>query len=249
MVAGIESFREKFSEFADCYTVIGGAACDILMSEEDLDFRATKDIDMILILEDQKEAFATVFWEYIREGNYLCGWKNNPDTHFYRFTEPLPGYPVQIELFSRNPGYQLSVPEGIIPIHISDDVSSLSAILLNDEYYAFMQDGRRVIDGIPVLDVEHLVSFKMFAWLDLTRKKANGEHVNERDLKKHKNDVFRLFRIMDVNRRIIATGDVRENIIRFLDEMQNQDIRTAQFEVPYTQEEVLGFLRDIYGAY
>ena len=47
MVKGIESFRTKFMSYADCYTVIGGAACDILMSEEDVPFRATKDIDMI----------------------------------------------------------------------------------------------------------------------------------------------------------------------------------------------------------
>ena len=54
MVAGIDSFRDKFRGFEDCYTVIGGAACDILMSEADIDFRLTKDIDMILILEDKE---------------------------------------------------------------------------------------------------------------------------------------------------------------------------------------------------
>ena len=67
MVAGINSFRDKFRGFEDCYTVIGGAACDILMSEADIDFRLTKDIDMILILEDKKEEFVKTFWEYIKE--------------------------------------------------------------------------------------------------------------------------------------------------------------------------------------
>ena len=70
MVAGIDSFRDKFRGFEDCYTVIGGAACDILMSEADIDFRLTKDIDMILILEDKKEEFAKTFWEYIKEESY-----------------------------------------------------------------------------------------------------------------------------------------------------------------------------------
>ena len=51
MVAGIDSFRDKFRGFEDCYTVIGGAACDILMSEADIDFRLTKDIDMILMCD------------------------------------------------------------------------------------------------------------------------------------------------------------------------------------------------------
>ena len=105
MVEGIDSFRDKFRDYTDCYTVIGGAACDILMSEAEIAFRATKDIDMILILEDKKAEFAKAFWEYIRDGGYRCGWKNNADVHFYRFTEPLSGFPAMIELFSRTSRY------------------------------------------------------------------------------------------------------------------------------------------------
>ncbi len=45
MVEGLELFRETFKDYADCYTVIGGTACSILMSEAEIDFRATKDID------------------------------------------------------------------------------------------------------------------------------------------------------------------------------------------------------------
>ena len=61
MVDGIESFRDAFKDLSDCYTVIGGAACDILMSEQGVEFRATHDIDMILILEDKKKEFSSVF--------------------------------------------------------------------------------------------------------------------------------------------------------------------------------------------
>ena len=74
MVDGLISFREKYKDFTDCYTVIGGTACSILLSEADIDFRSTKDIDMILIMEDRYKEFAQVFWEYIREGKYECGW-------------------------------------------------------------------------------------------------------------------------------------------------------------------------------
>lgn len=63
MVAGMKSFIEKFKDYADCYTIIGGTACDILMSDADLDFRATKDIDMILIMEARYQDFTRVFWE------------------------------------------------------------------------------------------------------------------------------------------------------------------------------------------
>ena len=48
MVTGIESFKEWFKGNEEQYAIIGGTACDILMSEEGLDFRATKDIDLVL---------------------------------------------------------------------------------------------------------------------------------------------------------------------------------------------------------
>ena len=175
MVIGLNSFIAQFRDFADCYTVIGGAACDILMSEAGLEFRATKDVDMILVLEDpgQFTGFAERFWEYVRQGGYTCGWKNSDSVHFYRFTNPArPEYPVQIELFSRMPGYHLEVPNGIIPIHIDDQISSLSAILLDDEYYTFMLQGRVQENGLMILRPEYLIPFKMYAWLDFARKAA-----------------------------------------------------------------------------
>lgn len=51
MVPGLKSFRESFSDFADQYVIIGGAACDIYMESEDSFFRATKDLDIVLIVE------------------------------------------------------------------------------------------------------------------------------------------------------------------------------------------------------
>ena len=144
------------------------------MSEAELSFRRTKDIDIILILEDKRAEFARIFWEYIKEGDYKCGWKNSPEMHFYRFTEPKAGYPVMIELFSKKPGYQLEITEGIIPVHIEEDISSLSAILLQKDFYDFMLRGKRTVQGVSVLTAEYLIPFKMYAWLDLKQRKAQG---------------------------------------------------------------------------
>ena len=246
MVAGIDSFRDKFRGFEDCYTVIGGAACDILMSEADIDFRLTKDIDMILILEDKKEEFAKTFWEYIKEGKYKCGWKNSDKMHFYRFTEPIDGYPVMIELFSRKPGYNLEVEEGIIPIHIDDDTSSLSAILLNDDYYNFMMEGRKVVNDIPVLGAEYLIPFKMYAWLDLTARKSRGEFVKEKDLKKHKYDVFRLMSIIDESSKIRLSGLVKEKTSEFLEKIKDEPLSLESIHAIHTKEDSIEILKAIY---
>ena len=49
MVAGMEGFIQRFKDYADCYTIIGGAACDILMTEADIDFKATmKQLNIIM---------------------------------------------------------------------------------------------------------------------------------------------------------------------------------------------------------
>ena len=61
------------------------------------------------------------------------------------------------------------------------DTSSLSAILLNDDYYNFMMKGRKIVNDIPVLNAEYLIPFKMYAWLDLTSRKEKDEFVKEND--------------------------------------------------------------------
>ena len=246
MVNGMESFVKKFKDYADCYTIIGGAACDILMNEADTEFRATKDIDMILLMEARYQEFARVFWAYILEGGYRFGWKNSDKVHFYRFTEPKAGYPYMIELFSRDPESIDFIPTGIVPLHIDDDTSSLSAILLNRDYYQFMLEGRKTVAGISVLDAEHLIPFKMYAWLDLKDRKARGEHVNERDLKKHKYDVFRLLQIADRSVPIKTGGLVNENISRFLQEIRTESVPFTQLGMQFGMDEALEYLRAMY---
>ena len=49
MIKGIEMFKDFFKEYKDQYVLIGGAACDIIMEETESGFRATKDLDIVLI--------------------------------------------------------------------------------------------------------------------------------------------------------------------------------------------------------
>lgn len=251
MVSGFASFREKFKDFKDCYTIIGGTACDLLMSEAGLNFRATKDIDMILLLEERFAQFASVFWEYIRDGGYKCGWKSSEAPHFYRFTEPrAAGYPFMIELFSRRPDFQMDFPEThLTPLPVSDEISSLSAIMLDDRYYRLMLSGRRTVDGISVLGAEYLMLFKMKAWLDLRQRKAEGVHVNERDLKKHKNDIFRLFPLAEPYAHIPVPSAVKADVERFLEAVRKEPAdlnRLGLAGVPL--EEVLRSLESLFTA-
>ncbi len=250
MILGMESFREHFKGYEDCYTIIGGAACDILMHDAALEFRATKDIDMILLIENRFDEFAATFWDYIKAGGYRCGWKSVEKPHFYRFTEPQKGnYPVMIELFSRRPDFQADHPEVYLtPLPVSDEISSLSAIMLDEDYYKLMVEGRRTVDGLSVLDAEYLILFKIKAWLDLTQKKAEGMHVNDRDLKKHKNDVFRLFALVNPTVHIALAPAVQAEVDQFLTRMKDEGVKLTDLGIrDYTADEVLEELRKMYG--
>ena len=188
MVKGIDIFQEYFKDYTDQYVLIGGAACSISFAEQDADFRATKDLDMVLIVEAQTREFGERFWQFIRDGQYQNRARSNGKPQFYRFDKPAdPRYPKMIELFSRNK-LALESDVTLTPVHIDDAVSSLSAILLNDAYYQVLLAGRNVVDGLSVLRPEWLIPFKAKAWLDL-RDKVGAD---SSDIKKHRNDIIRI---------------------------------------------------------
>lgn len=49
MVKGLDTFSRYFEDYKDQYVLIGGAACDIIFESNDVIFRATRDLDMVLI--------------------------------------------------------------------------------------------------------------------------------------------------------------------------------------------------------
>ena len=192
MVKGLDTFRRYFEQYEDQYVLIGGTACDIMFESNDASFRATRDLDMVLIVEALTPEFAEKFWDFIQEGKYRNKATNGAKPQFYRFDKPEDNsYPKMVELFCRN-NFELREMTGITPIHIDDTVSSLSAILLNDDYYRVLLDGKVVVGGLSVLRPEYLILFKAKAYLDLKQRKDNGESVDSNDIKKHKKDVLKI---------------------------------------------------------
>src|ERR1035437_6360035 len=98
MVRGIDKFREFFRNYNGSYVIIGGTACDITINDAGLKPRATRDIDIILIVEAIIPAFVWKFWEFIKEGGYEIKEKGDKDRKYYRFIKPSNvDYPYQIE--------------------------------------------------------------------------------------------------------------------------------------------------------
>jgi len=249
MVKGLDLFREHFREYVDRYVLIGGAACDLAMGEAGLDFRATKDLDIVLCVEALDRVFVEAFWAFVRDGKYQAQEKSTDKKQYYRFQKPdTEGYPFMLELFSRVPdALSLADDSHLTPIPTDKEVSSLSAILLSDDYYHFLHSGKKELDGLSFVGPEHLVPLKARAWLDLSERKSQGETVDNKSIKKHKNDVFRLYQILNPDFGGEVPYRVKDDLRKFISQMRKEKIDFKSLGLGTTDlESVLAGIQRIY---
>ena len=127
----------------------------------------------------------------------------------------------------------IELPEDAVltPLPLDDEISSLSAILMDADYYQFLREGKIVLNDIPVLDAAHLIPFKAKAWLDLTERNRNGEHVDSKNIRKHKNDVFRLSILLTSDIRVILSAAIRSDLEKFFSAMEAETIDLKAFGI------------------
>lgn len=218
MVRGLELFRERLGRFSDTFIVIGGTACDLAL-EDAGGFRATKDIDMIIITERVSEDFATALHAFLREGDYACYVTKDRRPHYYRFRAPKgSAYPYQIEMLSHS---LLPDPDArFTPISLSETIRSLSAIVLDPVYYEFAKAHCDHTHGVPILTTEALIVFKSVAYLNLLADKdREPEAIRTEDVHKHRNDVFRLMGAIRDDQRVELPETIQRRLIEFADRM------------------------------
>ena len=249
MVIGVDRFRAHFAGHEHQYVLIGGAACELIMDEVGLDFRATKDLDIVLVVEALDSAFAARFWAFVEEGDYEIRESSEGAKVLYRFQKPkAEGYPAMLELFSRAPeGLTLGGDAHLTPLPIDEAAASLSAILLDESYYEFLKSMVREAGGIPVLDEAAIIPFKARAWLDLTRQREEGLQVDEKNIRKHRNDVARLLQLLSQEVRDLLPPSVAEDMLVFVENaVIEADFDPRQFRVNMTREDVAARLRAAY---
>ncbi len=225
MVVGLDIFRAYFGDFPDQYVIIGGTACDIILSEEGLTARTTDDIDLILIVEALSPEFVKQFWKFIQEGGYERREKSPDERHYYRFIKPAnEEFPKQIELFSREPD-MIDLPDGahLTPIPIDDPISNLSAIILNEDYYTYLLEHTFAENGLQIATINALIALKAKAFLNLTESKEKGETIDSRNISKHKGDVFRLAALLTEEDAFDLPAPLKADLQEFIDTI-NDDL-------------------------
>ena len=215
MVKGLDVFQTWFADYSNQYTLIGGTAASLAMDAAGLDFRATKDLDVVLHVESLTPAFGATFWKFIEAGGYEI---RQASPTFYRFQKPADArFPVMVELFSRAPDSLRPIGRGqLTPIPFDEAISSLSAILLDDTYYAFITTGRREHNGISWIGEDRLIPLKAIAWLELRARRERDEPVDANNIRKHGNDVLRLSQLLAATTRIPVEAKIADDMRRFL---------------------------------
>ncbi len=244
MVIGLNKFKEFFSAYTSSYVLIGGSACEVNLAQGDIPFRATKDLDIVLHVEALDAGFVSHFWEFIREGGYAIAQKATGERQFYRFQRPAHNdYPAMIELFSHHPEFPLHAPDSTItPIPAEEDCSSLSAILLDDDYYHFLYEHTTLIDNLAVASPLALIVFKAKAWMDLSARKADGVAIDSADIKKHRNDIARLLPTVPLQ-PVILPAKIKAEMMAFIEKYEAEKIDTRALRIPLPEDEVKHILR------
>ena len=231
-MVGIDKIREYLGNFNANYVIIGGTACNLNLEDADLQGRATKDIDMIVVCEAINPEYVRQFWAFIKAGGYkVCqmNTKTGIKQCFCRFIEPIDvSFPAYIELFSRAPdGIQIQESVHIIHLNMEEEyLSSFSTILLDDDYYNYAIDHSREIKGIQVLDKDALIVLKAKAYLNNKKRKDDGHQVHQDDIDKHKKDIYRLSFLFSEEERYDVPDDIKMALKDFIMELHTDPIST-----------------------
>lgn len=248
-VEGLDRFQTHFAEYSDQYVLIGGAATFLALEEADLSPRATKDLDLVLCAEALRPAFMAAFWDFAEEGGCRHRLRSTGKPVFYRFEQPeAPGFPAMLELFSRQPE-ALGPDDGrrLTTIPAAKEVASLSTILLDPDYYDYLHAHTQDRDGLSVATEIGLIPLKARAWLDLTRRRAEGEDVSRQDIKKHRGEVFRLYQLISPTARVAVSPTIGQDLGAFLEATEEDDNLLCNLGIPgATVPGITETLRSVY---
>ncbi|CAG6053971.1 Uncharacterised protein [Streptococcus pneumoniae] len=152
-------FQEMFADFQNYYVLIGGTATSIVLDSQGFKSRTTKDYDMVIIDEVKNKEFYTTLNHFLELGEYQ-GSQKDEKAQLFRFTTTNSEFPSMIELFSILPEYPLKKDGREIPLYFDQD-ASLSALLLDEDYYNILVHVKETIQGYSVLSNCGLYSSKI----------------------------------------------------------------------------------------
>ena len=151
-------------------------------------------------------------------------------------------------MFSRAPdGLDFSEGMALAKITVEKEIISLSAILLDEVYYNALLKARKPVDGVTVLDETLLIPFKAKAFLDLKTRAESGEKIDDKNIKKHRNDVIRLVQLLPADTPILIDEIIITDVAAYLEHIESDEtLDPKSFGVDMTRQEACDLLRNAY---
>lgn len=221
---GLKHFTDFFNDFSNDYVIIGGGAASACLDDEKLEFRVTKDIDMVLFTNNSPELNKKIS-EYVFLGKYEVNEKTENTPRYYRFSNPEDkNFPEIVEIFAKaDSEIELRKGQYIIPIQ-NDAEAQLSAILLDDEYFNLIRDNAKKSEvGFSIITPYANICLKARAFREL--KERNGE---EKKINKHRNDVLRLAQILKTGEQLKLQGRPKQDFLQIFSAVEELEEKTIR---------------------
>jgi len=105
-----------------------------------------------------------------------------------------------------------------------------------------------VLSELSIVGPDRLIPLKARAWLDLRKRRDAGERIDERDVRKHRNDIIRLYNVLDPATAVAAPDSIRADLRQFLSRLPGEsglDLPALGFRST-TIEEIVRRLSGVY---
>ncbi len=225
MVKGLEHFKNHFKSIADSFIIVGGAACEECFLHSEEKFRVTKGVDIVLTQKSKEKTFAAQFCKYVDKGGYLLRERTDEKKGVFRFYKPQdPDFPDTLKLATTpETTFKAIDDKEVTYIHIRDNVSNLATALYVKDYLDVLNTYKVKDDsGLFYVGPVGMLLLKVKAYLNLSTDRYDGKFVKGSDIKKHRNDVFRLSYLLTDKFKGKLSEKVQEDLKEFLKTFSEQ---------------------------
>ncbi|MDD4330631.1 MAG: hypothetical protein PHD79_11840 [Aliarcobacter sp.] len=244
--AGLSHFQEYCKEFDEQYVVVGGFATVMLLDEElgKGHGKATFDIDLVLLTNNSVELSQRIK-QYITDGKYDIQVGEKDRYKYYRFNNPKEeNFAKEIELFASNENkLEIDDKQRILPIDPEEGLYSLSAIMLDPEYFKMIKNNVNKSTEAPCTNTQATIMLKMSAFYDLKKREDNK-------WKKHRRDILKLTLLLTGEEEIKLVGRMKEDFDSFIqhlkEEVDQKSIKSFADGLPIYKEQVIEILEKVF---
>jgi hypothetical protein len=246
IVPGLDVFSSYFASFPDCYCLIGGSALSLIYEEADLSPRATKDLDVVVLLNAKTPSFVRKIVSFAKDGGYGKA-EANPSFCSYRFSHPSKSnFPKEVELFTKEKKVGYLLHKGIQHLSLSEGVS-FSSIIVDEAYYLYISQNHR--EGqLSFVEPYAIVPLKAKAYLENRKLFERGSKgISKATYQKHERDIIRFIHDFPLKVNLLPPT-LREDCQRFYEAVakENIDYQGITHDFAFSQKEFLELFRQAY---